>query len=47
VDYWVFWEIVGKAELRQELDIGEPKRTLVHAGYVFRRVRSETNWHGW
>nr|XP_019013428.1 uncharacterized protein I206_01495 [Kwoniella pini CBS 10737]OCF52209.1 hypothetical protein I206_01495 [Kwoniella pini CBS 10737] len=30
-----------------ELDIGDPKRTLVHMGYVFRRVRSETNWHGW
>ncbi|WRT67006.1 uncharacterized protein IL334_003972 [Kwoniella shivajii] len=30
-----------------ELDIADPKRTLVHMGYVFRRVRSETNWHGW
>ncbi|OCF39870.1 hypothetical protein I317_06307 [Kwoniella heveanensis CBS 569] len=30
-----------------ELDISDPKRTLVHMGYVFRRVRSETNWHGW
>jgi hypothetical protein len=31
----------------QELAIGEPKRSLVYSGYVFRRVRSETNWHGW
>ncbi|WWC85367.1 uncharacterized protein L201_000230 [Kwoniella dendrophila CBS 6074] len=30
-----------------ELDISDPKRTLVHMGYVFRRVRSESNWHGW
>lgn len=30
-----------------ELDIGEPKRSLVYSGYVFRRVRSETAWHGW
>ncbi|WWD15802.1 hypothetical protein CI109_100226 [Kwoniella shandongensis] len=30
-----------------ELDIADPKRTLVHMGYVYRRVRSETNWHGW
>ncbi|WVQ78219.1 hypothetical protein IAT38_000302 [Cryptococcus sp. DSM 104549] len=30
-----------------ELDISDPKRMLVHMGYVFRRVRSETNWHGW
>ena len=32
---------------RKELDIAEPKRTLVYSGLVFRRVRSETNWHGW
>jgi hypothetical protein len=30
-----------------ELDISDGKRTLVHEGYVFRRIRSETNWHGW
>ncbi|KAI9638407.1 uncharacterized protein MKK02DRAFT_42797 [Dioszegia hungarica] len=30
-----------------ELDMGEPKRSLVYSGYVFRRVRSETAWHGW
>ena len=32
----------------QDLDIsGNANRELVHMGYVFRRVRSETNWHGW
>lgn len=36
-----------ETELVQELGISEPKRTLVYAGYVFRRVRSESNWHGW
>ena len=30
-----------------ELDISDGKRTLIHEGYVFRRIRSETNWHGW
>ncbi|KIR26825.1 hypothetical protein I309_04203 [Cryptococcus deuterogattii LA55] len=29
------------------LDISDPKRTFVHSGYVFRRIRSESNWHGW
>jgi hypothetical protein len=45
------WNIGEKLMFRRgeiiEVDIPEPKRTLVHSGYVFRRVRSETNWHGW
>ncbi|RXK38363.1 hypothetical protein M231_04405 [Tremella mesenterica] len=30
-----------------DLELGDPKRSLVHSAYVFRRVRSETNWHLW
>ncbi|ORY32258.1 hypothetical protein BCR39DRAFT_523619 [Naematelia encephala] len=45
------WNVAERLLFRRgeiiELDVAEPKRTLVHSGYVFRRVRSETNWHGW
>ncbi|KAK8869923.1 hypothetical protein IAR55_000491 [Kwoniella newhampshirensis] len=45
------WNVAEKLLFKKgeiiELDIADPKRTLVHMGYVFRRVRSETNWHGW
>ncbi|EAL22516.1 hypothetical protein CNBB3940 [Cryptococcus deneoformans B-3501A] len=30
-----------------DLDISNPKRTFVHSSYLFRRIRSESNWHGW
>ncbi|OXG93167.1 hypothetical protein C345_00803 [Cryptococcus neoformans A2-102-5] len=30
-----------------DLDISDPKRTFVHSGYLFRRIRSESNWHVW
>lgn len=48
IKLWDFGEnlMFRKGEII-ELDIPDPKRTLVHAGYLFRRVRSETNWHGW
>ncbi|WVQ78218.1 hypothetical protein IAT38_000301 [Cryptococcus sp. DSM 104549] len=45
------WNVAERLLFRKgeivELDIADPKRMLVHMGYVFRRVRSETNWHGW
>jgi hypothetical protein len=45
------WNVAEKLLFKRgeiiELDIGDGKRTLVHEGYVFRRIRSETNWHGW
>ncbi|ORX39762.1 hypothetical protein BD324DRAFT_614892 [Kockovaella imperatae] len=45
------WNVAERMMFRKgeivELDIGDPKRTLVYAGHVFRRVRTETNWHGW
>jgi hypothetical protein len=45
------WNVAEKLLFKRgeiiELDISDGKRTLVHEGYVFRRIRSETNWHGW
>lgn len=45
------WDLGEKLIFRKgeiiELDIPDAKRTLIHLGYVFRLVRSKTNWHGW
>lgn len=45
------WNVAEKLLFKRgeiiEMDISDGKRTLVHEGYVFRRIRSETNWHGW
>ncbi|KAK4687215.1 RHO1 GDP-GTP exchange protein 1/2, partial [Tremellales sp. Uapishka_1] len=45
------WDLGENLLFRKEeiidLDIGEPKRTLVHGGYVSRRVRNEANLPGW
>ncbi|KAL7422275.1 hypothetical protein Q5752_002921 [Cryptotrichosporon argae] len=45
------WDLAERLMFRKgeviELDVAEPKRTLVFSGVVHRRVRSETNWLGW
>lgn len=45
------WNVAEKLLLKRgemvEMGLAEPKRSLMHAGWVWRRMRGESSWHGW